>query len=259
MCAAGSIGLYWLLSDPTAPAVEDSLAYNTTTPNPERQAVVKAMEQPRIVSRMEWGARTVNQDAENETGLYSATNPEGWLTYDSLLHDAYQTVVVHHSALYEEDDLTTVRAVQDLHMDDRGWADVGYHYMVGRNGTIFAGRDLAVRGTHTSRHNTGSVGVCLLGNLEVDEPTQPQLAAAQILINWLAVRLQLTHLAGHGDFNAETVCPGATIRPKLEAMATAAGLAYGTDGYSLPSNIVPSEDNTPTPTVTTWQCPSCAA
>ena len=45
-----------------------------------------------------------------------------------------------------------------------GWADVGYHYLVDKDGTIYEGRNIAIRGAHTQGHNTGSAGVCLLGD-----------------------------------------------------------------------------------------------
>jgi len=247
-CAAGSVGLYalvagvWSGNDDTTGRTASVASVPST---PDLDNILRALPQPRIYSRAEWGARPVNLNAENEHGIYSNTNPEGWLVYDLPLNEAYQTVVIHHSALYENDDLSTLYAVQDLHMDDRGWADIGYHYMVGRDGGIYAGRDVSVRGTHTALHNTGSVGVCLLGDLETNDPTEPQLAASQALVDWLAIRLQLTHLAGHGDFNVDTVCPGAQLTPHLETMAAIAGVAYGTEGYVLPPGITPAETATP--------------
>lgn len=256
-CMASAAGLYALL-------FSDAERSGTATggelsPDALSADAFASIPSPRIYSRSEWGARPVNLEAENEYGYYSDDNPEGWLVYENPLHEAYQTVVVHHSALYEDDDLSTVWAVQNLHIDDRGWADIGYHFLVGREGTLFAGRDLTVRGTHTAQHNTGSVGVCLLGNLELNEPTAPQLAAAQAIINWLALRLQLTHLAGHTDFNAETVCPGARLRPLLQQMAIDAGLVYGTEGYVLPDWITPAEDEAETADATTRYCPLCSA
>lgn len=231
LCGAGTIGLYWLLTSDTG---EDALSYATTTPGP-RLAINKNMAQPRVVYRAEWGAREVDLDAENEHGVYSPDNPEGWREYEGDLRDNYQTVVIHHSATYEVDDVNTMRFVQLLHMDDRGWADIGYHFCVGKTGTIFEGRLLRVRGTHTAGYNTGSVGVCLLGNFDEEEPTQDQLSAAHALVNWLALRLRLTHLAGHRDFNDLTVCPGANLYPLLIDFAASAGLLLGTDGYIGPT------------------------
>jgi N-acetylmuramoyl-L-alanine amidase len=136
-----------------------------------------------------------------------------------------------------------VRFIQNLHMDERGWADLAYHYLVGKTGTIYEGRALNVRGTHTAGYNTGSVGVVFLGYLHLEQPTPEQLFEGRHLIDWLALRLELTHLAGHYEFNEETVCPGRFMIPHLAEFAAAAGLVLGTGGYAPP----PEQLITPTP------------
>jgi hypothetical protein len=133
--------------------------------------------------------------------------------------------------------------IQLLHMGKRQWADIGYHFGVGRSGQIFEGRDLAVRGTHTEGYNTGSVGVVFFGHLDRYAPTREQLDAGRRLIDWLALRLELTHLAGHHDFNDFTECPGEYMYPVLPLLAISAGLIYGTGGYEPP----PEQLITPTP------------
>jgi hypothetical protein len=69
------------------------------------------------------------------------------------------------------------------------------------------------------------------------------------MINWLAVRLRLTHLAGHRDFNDITVCPGDNLYELLGTLAVRAGLALGTKGYLPPADpqAVPEDD------ATTWK------
>jgi len=78
------------------------------------------------------------------------------------------------------------------------------------------------------------VGVVLFGNFEEENPSQEQIESARRLIDWLALRLELTHLAGHRDFNEGTDCPGDTLYSSLEALAESAGLTHSTDGYTPP-------------------------
>jgi hypothetical protein len=186
---------------------------------------------PPIVAREDWGALPPDLNARNENGTYSLENPEGWRVYTGDLRAIYRTVVIHHSATYGRDDLHTLDYIQNLHREDRGWADIAYHYLIGKGGIIYAGRPLEVRGAHVGGHNTGSVGVCLMGDYRVFPPPEAQIEAAQVLVNWLADHLALTHLAGHTEFNPQTNCPGATIVTQLDAIAAAAGLIHGTDGY----------------------------
>jgi len=234
-CAGGGIiGFLWVQRRRTLPR---DIIYVTQTPPP-----TASLPTPQIISREQWGALPPNHDARNESGFYDPTeNPEGWRVYDTALSAAYQTVVIHHSVVYSMDDAQTLLEIQDLHRDDRGWADVAYHFFVGKNGAIYRGRDWSVRGTHVGGYNTGSLGVCLLGNFMEEDPTPVQIERAQQLINWLAQQLQLTHLAGHRDFNDETLCPGDNLSRLLDTFADAAGLARGIDGY------VPPDTATETP------------
>ena len=185
-----------------------------------------------VVTRDQWGALPVNFNARNEKGIYAKdSNPEGWYVYAGDLRASYQSLVIHHSAFYKADGLATLLEVQRLHRNDRGWADIGYHFLVDKIGTIFEGRDLAARGVHTQGYNTGSAGVCLLGDFRTAAPTGAQWAAAAALSAWLVERLALTHLAGHSQFNQGTACPGTTLLEKLPDLAETAGVEYGTAGY----------------------------
>lgn len=187
---------------------------------------------PPIVPREDWGALPPNHQAARESGFYSVFNPAGWRVYPGDLRDSYQTVVIHHSVTYEGDDERTLLAIQNLHREDRRWADVAYHYFVGKTGTIYAGRDVSVRGAHVGGYNTGSLGVCLLGNFMTENPSAAQLDATKQLIRWASASLGLTHLAAHRDFNAGTTqCPGDKLAVHLPSLAAEGNLSLGTAGY----------------------------
>lgn len=187
--------------------------------------------QPNIISRDQWGADPPDHQASNESGFFSDTNPEGWRVYDKELTDDYQTVVIHHSAYYARDDLSTLLEVERQHRLERGWADIAYHFLVGMSGTIYEGRDIYVRGTHVENFNTGSLGVCLLGNFQEQYPTSEQLVSTQQLVNWAAQRLELTHIAAHRHFNPQTECPGDHLFLYIDQFAGGANLQIGTGGY----------------------------
>jgi hypothetical protein len=238
-CIGGVVG-YLILKQATrsSPAVGDQ-----PMPSTPRAARIKQIDRPEIITRAEWGAREPDHSAENESGFYSLDNVEGWREYEGDLRDIYRTAVVHHSVIYEGDDLTTMQEIQKEHMELRKWADIAYHFGVGQSGQVFEGRALNARGTHVEHFNTGSVGVVFFGNFQIIQPTPEQIDAGRRLIDWLALRLELTHLAGHSDFNDFTVCPGKNLRPYLAAFAVSAGLVLGTGGYQ-PS---PEQLITPTP------------
>lgn len=189
---------------------------------------------PPVVSRTEWGAREPDHTAPNEFGFAeNAILPE-WYIYQQDLAVVYNTIAIHHSASLLASN-ETMKDIQDLHMDRNGWADVGYHFGIDQYGVIFAGRDINVRGASVAGYNTGTIGIVVMGNFETDKPLEVQITTLQSLINALTVRYNLTHLAGHGEFNPESVCPGRNLIPYLDQLAQAASLERGTSGHIPPT------------------------
>lgn len=186
-----------------------------------------------IVTRDQWGARPPDHEATNEYGFATKATDLAWYVYPEPLADAYATVAIHHSAI-PLDTNETMRSVQDLHMDTNHWADVGYHYVIDKNGVLYEGRDIHVRGASVAGYNTGTIGVCIMGNFEQDFPLEIQLMVLQQVVNWLATTHTLTHLAAHHEFNPESLCPGKNMMPYLDTLAQVAGLQRGTGGYVKP-------------------------
>lgn len=185
-----------------------------------------------IIPRSEWQAVSP-QIQESVEGVYDAvTNPGGWYVYEQPLAQVLNTIVVHHSALPVSDGPLEI---QEKHMQFKGYADIGYHFVIGVTGEIYAGRELQVRGAHTGGHNTGTIGVVLLGNFEETVPLSAQLKSLQELSSCLRDVYALTHLAGHRDFQpGVTLCPGVNLESLLPEMATELRLEFGTGGYIGP-------------------------
>jgi hypothetical protein len=162
-------------------------------------------------------------------------NPEGWLMYRGSLANVFNTVVVHHSALALADG---PREIQRAHMGLKGYADMGYHFLIDGLGDPYEGRTLRARGAHSGGHNTGTVGVVLLGNFNVVEPFTRAWQTLHDLIAYLRDAYHITHVAGHHDFQPEeTECPGARMRKRLPALAAELSMSFGTDGYVVPEWI----------------------
>lgn len=193
------------------------------------------LEELGIISRHEWDAAPPNHTAHGEHGLFDPEqNPTGWMEYPEPLAEMLATVVVHHSALPLSDG---PREIQRKHVGI-GFADIGYHFVIDAEGRIYEGRRLRARGAHTGGYNTGSVGIVLLGNFEIDEPTAAQMTALAALAGSLAEQFNLTHLAGHRDFQPEvTDCPGDLLEARLPTLAQKLGLEFGTAGYAGPQVI----------------------
>lgn len=186
-----------------------------------------------IIPRAQWGAAEPDHTVSGEHGFYHPqTNPQGWLVYPEPLDEVLTSIIVHHSASRL---IAGPLKIQRTHMENKGLADIGYHFVIDQCGTPYEGRPLNVRGAHTGGRNTGTVGIVLLGNFENGPPPAAQLAALQTLAGCLAAAYHITHLAGHRDFQpGHTVCPGQFLEPLLPALAAGLGLTFGTAGYNGP-------------------------
>lgn len=104
----------------------------------------------------------------------------------------------------------------------RGFGTIGYHHVIDRDGTVGKGRDEAMPGAHVAGHNTGSIGICLVGghgsseNDEfLDHYTPEQEAALRALIEDIKTRAAITKVRGHNEVAAKA-CPGFNVKRWLE-------------------------------------------
>jgi N-acetylmuramoyl-L-alanine amidase len=94
----------------------------------------------------------------------------------------------------------------------QGWSDIGYHYVIGRHGEQWKGRDVDVSGAHCEGHNRNSIGVCYIGGLDEtgkkakDTRTLQQKAVLLSLLTELKRLYPDAKIYGHRDF-ARKDCP----------------------------------------------------
>ena len=124
-----------------------------------------------------------------------------------------QTITIHHSASSREE--TKLENIDKWHRD-RKFDEIGYHFVVEGDGEIRSGRGPHLRGAHVGGHNTGNIGVCVVGNNchAGDEWTTAQCLALRELVHALlrVYNLELTDVLGHRDWEkASTQCPGIDI------------------------------------------------
>ncbi|MDR2454146.1 MAG: N-acetylmuramoyl-L-alanine amidase [Bifidobacteriaceae bacterium] len=185
---------------------------------------------PAIQPRSAWGAAPAD---------YSGNTPKGQPELAAQLKGA----IIHHQAgsnTYTQAQVPgIIRSIQSWHMGNNGWNDIGYNFLVDKFGGIWEGRQggvtLNVVGAHATNFNTGSTGVCLLGDLDKVEPTAEALQAAGQVVAWRLSLAGITNLkgstvypndpkqatqpvvAGHRDVQA-TTCPGRYLYAKLDQL-----------------------------------------
>lgn len=131
---------------------------------------------------------------------WNAIPPSG--RYDTVPMARRTEMIVHHSAGPADQ---SVRAIQRFHMDERGWIDIGYNFLIRTSGEIYEGRGWHAVGSHTLGHNTDGLGVCLIGRDQITDAAKYSL----ISIYRLAVEMagHGLQIRGHRD-HAATACPG---------------------------------------------------
>lgn len=114
-------------------------------------------------------------------------------------------VIVHHSASPPVE----LERIAEWHAE-RGYSDIGYHFVIQQGGLIRLGRPLDVVGAHCKGHNSGSIGVCVVGSFENRQPVPgDQWAALVSLVGDLLRQygLKVSDVYGHKELGS-TLCPG---------------------------------------------------
>jgi len=113
-----------------------------------------------------------------------------------------------------------VREVRDWHLK-RGWSDIGYHWLIDRDGTVVQGRPEEKIGAHVKGHNTGTIGISLFGGHGSsadddfnDHFTWAQEEALRNLIGEIEQRYDIQKVSGHNEYSSKA-CPGFRVGPFL--------------------------------------------
>ncbi|GIN60546.1 hypothetical protein J27TS8_05390 [Robertmurraya siralis] len=117
-------------------------------------------------------------------------------------------VVCHHPA----HPTWGIMEIHNYHKNSKGWAGIGYNYLICKNGRIQEGRGKNV-GAHCSGRNSDTLGVCFQGDFDKQQMTDAQVKAGGWLIAKLIKEhgLQINDVLGHRDL-AATACPGKNFR-----------------------------------------------
>jgi N-acetylmuramoyl-L-alanine amidase len=128
-------------------------------------------------------------------------------------------IIVHCTATPEGRDLTVEQIRQD-HIKNNHWSDIGYQYVVYRDGTVHLGRDVDISGAHADGHNSHSIGVVYVGGVEnrpgvpytqlkaKDTRTEQQKASLLALLMDLRKLYPKARIIGHRDVDTHgKECP----------------------------------------------------
>ena len=125
-------------------------------------------------------------------------------------------IIIHCTATAEGKDYT-VDQIRQWHVKGNGWKDIGYHYVIYRDGSTHAGRPIDQIGAHTTNHNTGTIGVCYVGGCAADGKTPKdtrtpkQKASLVELVRSLKTVFGSSKVSGHREYAAKA-CPSFDVQ-----------------------------------------------
>lgn len=138
------------------------------------------------------------------------------------------SVTLHHEGwtpVYFTDAQTTaerIELVRSIHVDKRGWGDLGYHFVIDRAGRVWEGRDVRFQGAHVKDHNEHNIGVMVLGNFEQQRPSSAQVEAMVGVVRTLARQYRISphRVYTHQELRP-TACPGRALQPRIASLRSA--------------------------------------
>ncbi|MEO0339503.1 MAG: peptidoglycan recognition family protein, partial [Bacteroidota bacterium] len=127
--------------------------------------------------------------------------------YTSRNLDKIDQIVIHHSATTSG----SAKAYSDYHVEHNDWPGIGYHYVVEKDGQVKQTNSLDLVSYHVSGQNTRSIGICMTGHYDKQEPPAIQLENTARLIAFLQDQFdKIDQIEGHRAY-ANKSCPGDNI------------------------------------------------
>lgn len=140
---------------------------------------------------------------------------KGYLRNKGDVSRGIREVVLHHTwaptaAQYQGK--KTWEAVRSYHVQSRGWSDIGYHFGIGPDSSVWLLRPVEKSGAHVLNRNQHTIGVAMVGNFDAEDPVQNGLATAAEVVRVLCDHFGLAsgQVRFHREFQNKT-CPGNRI------------------------------------------------
>ncbi|MDR5655233.1 N-acetylmuramoyl-L-alanine amidase [Ruixingdingia sedimenti] len=152
------------------------------------------------------------------------------MIYQGAARYPVQEIILHCSAtrpswMADRSLADQVAEIRRWHVQDNGWRGIGYHWIIGRDGSILPGRKETEIGAGVVGRNQGVIHAVLIGGHGSSERdrfsehfTAAQDLAARQLLQGIGMRTRITRISGHNE-HAAKACPGFTVSDWLKEAA----------------------------------------
>lgn len=147
-------------------------------------------------------------------------HPIGGINRVTIHHDGMPPASLHSQGAVA----ARIEQIRQAHVAGRGWADIGYHYVVDPMGRVWEARNIRYQGAHVKDQNQNNLGILVLGNFEIQTPTPMQLAAVDRFAaeQMARYRVPMWRVHTHREI-AQTACPGRNLQGYLVRTRMAGG------------------------------------
>jgi hypothetical protein len=185
----------------TATGPVQPAASTAVTPDPKAKAV------DGVIPRARWARG--NPDGAD---LNKMIVPIKWIT---IHHDGLDSPMTETS---ERASAARIEWIRCGHRG-RGFSDIGYHYVIDRDGRVWEGRSMRWQGAHVARHNEQNIGILVMGNFDIQKPSQQQLDGLRAHVRKLLAQYKLSRgrVLTHREWaGAKTACPGKHLQAAVD-------------------------------------------
>ncbi len=152
-----------------------------------------------IISRTQWAKRGPNPRLANSMGSISR-------------------ITVHHDGMNAF--TSTTRSAASRRLENiraahvgKGWADIGYHYVIDPAGRVWQARPTSLQGAHVRQNNPGNLGIMVMGNYNKQQVSPASRSSLQSTLSTFMrqYRVPRSRVFTHQELVA-TACPGTSLQ-----------------------------------------------
>lgn len=174
------------------------------------------------------GLRRTSMPGVISRSTWTRATPKTW---DTNPMNGIKRITVHHDGMSPFTSTSQSAAAQRLesirgsHVSSRGWADIGYHFVVDPGGRVWEARPVALQGAHVKYNNEHNLGIMVMGNYDKQTPTN---AASTTLDDFVGAmmrqyRVPVSRVYTHQEIRP-TACPGKSLQRVMESTRSRGGV-----------------------------------
>ena len=141
-----------------------------------------------------------------------------------------ESISIHHAGYdhgYQLLDIDVLKKDAHEYHISKGWAGVGYHFLISQDGKIYRGRPEDAMPAAVEGHNTGMLAINCWGNFNNETPTQEQIDSLTSMLSYLCNKYSITPsrrtIKGHKEYSGheDNSCPGNNLYAQLDEIVKA--------------------------------------